>query len=62
LLARRDSGASYFAEQLGFRKGIDATSMIAAMINGGPDPDVRNTPVPCVAQRAIESRALLRAL
>jgi hypothetical protein len=28
------SGPHYFAEQLGFRKIIDATFMIAAMING----------------------------
>jgi hypothetical protein len=36
------SGPYYFAEQLGFRKIIDSTFMIAAMINGGPDPeDVR---------------------
>ena len=36
------SGPYYFAEQLGFRKIIDSTFMIAAMINGDPDPeDVR---------------------
>jgi len=36
------SGPYYFAEQLGFRKIIDTTFMIAAMINGDPDPeDVR---------------------
>ncbi|HET7506434.1 MAG TPA: ABC transporter substrate-binding protein [Kofleriaceae bacterium] len=36
------SGPYYFAEQLGFRKLIDTTFMIAAMINGDPDPeDVR---------------------
>jgi hypothetical protein len=36
------SGPYYFAEQLGFRKIIDNTFMIAAMINGDPDPeDVR---------------------
>jgi hypothetical protein len=35
-------GPYYFAEQLGFRKVIDNTFMIAAMINGDPDPeDVR---------------------
>ncbi|MGA2129627.1 MAG: hypothetical protein ABSG76_26135, partial [Xanthobacteraceae bacterium] len=32
-------GPCYFAEQLGFRKIIDTTFMIAAMINGEPDPD-----------------------
>jgi hypothetical protein len=36
------SGPYYFAEQLGFRKIVDATFMIAAMLNGDPDPeDVR---------------------
>jgi hypothetical protein len=33
------SGPYYFAEQLGFRKVIDNTFMIGAMINGDPDPD-----------------------
>jgi ABC-type nitrate/sulfonate/bicarbonate transport system substrate-binding protein len=36
------SGPYYFAEQLGFRKIIDATFMIATMLNGSPEPeDVR---------------------
>jgi hypothetical protein len=36
------SGPYYFAEQLGFRKIIDCTFMMAAMITGDPDPeDVR---------------------
>jgi ABC-type nitrate/sulfonate/bicarbonate transport system substrate-binding protein len=36
------SGPYYFAEQLGYRKLIDTTFMIAAMINGEPEPeDVR---------------------
>ena len=36
------SGPYYFAEQLGHRKIVDTTFMIAAMINGDPDPeDVR---------------------
>jgi ABC-type nitrate/sulfonate/bicarbonate transport system substrate-binding protein len=36
------SGPYYLAEQLGFRKVIDTTFMIAAMINGSPDTeDVR---------------------
>jgi ABC-type nitrate/sulfonate/bicarbonate transport system substrate-binding protein len=36
------SGPYYFAEQLGFRKIIDTTFMIATMIHGDPDPeDVR---------------------
>jgi ABC-type nitrate/sulfonate/bicarbonate transport system substrate-binding protein len=33
------SGPYYFAEQLGFRKIIDTTFMIAAMLNGNPDPE-----------------------
>jgi ABC-type nitrate/sulfonate/bicarbonate transport system substrate-binding protein len=32
------SGPYYFAEQLGFRKVIDTTFMIATMITGDPDP------------------------
>jgi len=36
------NGPYYFAEQLGFRKIIDNTFMIAAMINGNPEPgDIR---------------------
>jgi hypothetical protein len=36
------SGPYYFAEQLGFRKVIDCTFMMATMITGEPDPeDVR---------------------
>ena len=36
------NGPSYFAEQLGFRKIIDLTFMMASMITGTPDPeDVR---------------------
>src|SRR5690349_10647000 len=36
------SGPHYFMEQLGFRKVIDSTFMIAHMISGDPDPeDVR---------------------
>jgi ABC-type nitrate/sulfonate/bicarbonate transport system substrate-binding protein len=33
------SGPYYFAEQLGFRKIIDSTFMIAHMISGEPDPE-----------------------
>ncbi|HEV8310047.1 MAG TPA: ABC transporter substrate-binding protein [Methylomirabilota bacterium] len=33
------SGPYYFAEQLGFRKIIDTTFMIATMIQGNPDPE-----------------------
>jgi len=36
------SGPYYFAEQLGFRKVIDTTFMMASMLNGDPDAeDVR---------------------
>jgi ABC-type nitrate/sulfonate/bicarbonate transport system substrate-binding protein len=33
------SGPYYFAEQLGFRKILDSTFMIATMIHGDPDPE-----------------------
>src|SRR5689334_7525199 len=33
------SGPYYFAEQLGYRKIMDTTFMIAAMLNGEPDAD-----------------------
>jgi hypothetical protein len=33
------SGPYYLAEQLGFRKVIDTTFMIATMIHGNPDPE-----------------------
>lgn len=33
------SGPGYFAEQLGFRKIIDTTFMMASMITGNPDPE-----------------------
>jgi hypothetical protein len=33
------SGPYYFAEQLGFRKIVDSTFMIATMIHGDPDPE-----------------------
>lgn len=33
------SGPYYFAEQLGFRKVVDTTFMIASMVTGDPDPD-----------------------
>ena len=33
------SGPYYFAEQLGFRKVIDNTFMIATMVHGDPDPE-----------------------
>jgi len=33
------SGPYYFLEQLGFRKVIDTTFMMASMLNGDPDPE-----------------------
>jgi len=33
------SGAYYFLEQMGFRKVIDSTFMMASIITGDPDPD-----------------------
>jgi ABC-type nitrate/sulfonate/bicarbonate transport system substrate-binding protein len=33
------SGPYYFAEQLGFRKVIDTTFMIATIVTGNPDPE-----------------------
>jgi ABC-type nitrate/sulfonate/bicarbonate transport system substrate-binding protein len=33
------SGPYYFAEQLGFRKVLDTTFMIATMIHGNPEPE-----------------------
>jgi hypothetical protein len=33
------SGPYYFAEQLGFRKVIDTTFMMASMVTGEPDPE-----------------------
>jgi ABC-type nitrate/sulfonate/bicarbonate transport system substrate-binding protein len=33
------SGPYYFAEQLGYRKIIDSTFMIATMVTGDPDPE-----------------------
>jgi len=33
------SGAYYFAEQLGFRKVLDTTFMMATMLTGDPDPE-----------------------
>src|SRR5205814_9436410 len=33
------SGPYYFAEQLGFRKILDSTFMIATIVQGDPDPE-----------------------
>ena len=52
------NGPYYLAEQLGFRKVIDTTFMIAAMIKGSPDPeDIRRYfRAPRFAQRDIDLR------
>ena len=48
------SGPYYFAEQMGFRKVIDTTFMIATMVTGEPDPeDLKKF---CRAQRDIDLR------
>ena len=52
------SGPYYFAEQLGFRKVIDNTFMIGAMLNGDPDPeDVRKYFARCAARNATSTCA-----
>ena len=55
-------GPYYFAEQLGFRKVIDSTFMIAAMINGDPDPDDIAQVFPRPAPRPARHRPAARAL
>ena len=48
------SGPYYFAEQLGFRKIIDTTFMIATMITGDPDRRMcAGSSAPCAAPSAI---------
>jgi hypothetical protein len=50
------NGPYYLAEQLGFRKVIDTTFMIAAMIKGVPDPeDIRRYVFPCLERRSVTS-------
>ena len=56
------SGPYYFAEQLGFRKVIDTTFMIAPMINGEPDPGRRPPLFPRAAKGAARHRPAARAL
>jgi hypothetical protein len=52
------SGPYYFAEQLGFRKIIDTTFVIATMISGNPDPEDLRKYFRALqrAQRAIDLR------
>src|SRR5262249_24574994 len=52
------SGPYYLAEQLGLRKIIDITFMIASMINGDPDPEDSSAFVRALrrAQRDIDVR------
>jgi hypothetical protein len=48
------NGPYYLAEQLGFRKVIDTTFMIAAMIKGTVDPKTSSgTSAPCGGRSAI---------
>jgi hypothetical protein len=55
------NGPYYFAEQLGCRKIIDNTFMIAAMINGNPEPDdIRK--FPGAAESAARDRSASRPL
>ena len=56
------SGPYYFAEQLGFRKIIDATFMITTMITGNPDPEDRAQVLPRAQARAARHRPAARAL
>ena len=51
------SGPYYFAEQLGFRKIIDTTFMIAAMVTGTPDPEDVRKYFPGAAPRATRHRS-----
>ena len=52
------SGPYYFLEQLGFRKVIDTTFMMASMITGDPNPEDIGKYFPALrrAQRAIDLR------
>ena len=56
------SGPYYFAEQLGFRKIIDNTFMIAAMLNGDPEPEDVRSYYPRAAAGAARHRPAARAL
>ena len=56
------SGPYYFAEQLGFRKVIDNTFMIASMLNGTPEPEDITQVLPRAAPRPARHRPAPRAL
>ena len=56
------SGPYYFAEQLGFRKIIDTTFMIATMVTGNPDPRGPEEILPRAAARAARHRSAPRPL
>ena len=52
------SGPYYLAEQLGFRKVLDVTFMIATMVTGDPDPqDLQKYFRPCVERSGISTCA-----
>ena len=56
------SGPYYFAEQLGFRKIIDTTFMIATMVTGDPDPEDAAQVLPRAQTRATRHRSASRSL
>ena len=56
------SGPYYFAEQLGFRKVIDCTFMMATMITGDPDPEDVRKFFRALRARAARHRSAARAL
>ena len=55
-------GPYYFAEQLGYRKIIDTTFMIGAMVNGDPDMEDVRRYFQALAPRAARHRPAARAL
>ena len=56
------SGPYYFAEQLGFRKIIDTTFMIATMVTGDPDPEDLRKFFRALQARAARHRSAARSL
>ena len=55
------SGPYYFLEQLGFRKVIDTTFMMASMLTGDPDPEDVREVFPRPAPRAARHRPAARS-
>jgi hypothetical protein len=56
------SGPYYFAEQLGFRKVIDTTFMIATMVTGDPDPEDLRKFFRALKRAAARHRSAARSL